>query len=122
MPTALPKALSALLSLLLCTALAWQDAALAAGGQASFFCCPCCNLDRANCATPACCAKPSESRVPVTPAPLPANSGNEFHALVSSTFPLLKLPSSDPNESAFAPFPVTAGALPIFQRDCSLLI
>jgi len=126
MAKALKRTSSALLALVLAIATGWQGALLADAGQTvpvSKLVCKCCDFDPAKCATPTCCARPTDnSRAPVTPAVPRPSSGIERHALAPAAFTLPTLPPSTLHEPALRPPPVQAGAVPIFQRDCSFLI
>jgi hypothetical protein len=125
MAKALQKTSSALLALLLAIATGWQGAYLAdaAPVPASKPVCKCCDYDPAKCATPACCVRPTNNnRAPVVPAvPRPA-SGTERHAVAVTLLTRSTLPRFTLHDLSFAPPPIQAGAVPIFQRDCSFLI
>jgi len=126
MAKALQRTSSALLALLLAIATGWQGALLADAGQTvpvSKPVCKCCDFDPAKCATPACCAWPADnSRAPVTPAAPRPSSGTERHALAPAALTLSTLPRSTLDKRAVRPPSVQAGAVAIFQRDCSFLI
>jgi len=126
MAKALQRTSSALLALLLAIATAWQGALLADAGQTvsvSKPVCKCCDFDPAKCATPACCAWPADnSRAPVTPVtPRPA-SGTERQAIAVIPLAISTLPRFSVHELPFPSASIQAGAVPIFQRDCSFLI
>lgn len=123
MSQVLQKASSALLALLLTVATGWPGLSLAESRTASKPVCKCCDYDPANCATPACCARPADnSRAPVAPAAPCPTSGTERHAIAAT--PLAVAPHAPValHEIPFAITPVHGGAVPIFQRNCSFLI
>ena len=124
MRAALNKSLSVLLGLFLVVITAWQGGSAVASqdSRGSAPTCHCCNSDRTNCATPACCARPSDSRAPVTPAAPRCASGHEWHAIASPSLSVSTLGRLTLRDCPVAPPPVQAGAVPIFQRDCSFLL
>ena len=85
--------------------------------------CCCLGCDFKSCATPACCAKPAGNRAPVSPAPLPSSSQNEWQATAAVLVSLLTLPPPAAHRFAFASHSLApVGAVPIFQRDCAYLL
>src|SRR5258708_7943379 len=126
MAKALQRTSSALLALLLASATGWQSALLADAGQpvpVSKPVCKCCDFDPAKCATPSCCARPADkNRAPITPAAPRRCSGIERHAIAAIPLTISALPRFTVDELPSASLPIQAGAVPIFQRDCSFLI
>ena len=126
MARALQKTLSTLLALVLAIAAGWQGASLADTGPevpAPKPTCKCCDYDPAKCATPACCVRPADNGgAPVVPAPSRPATGIERHAIAASPFALATLPRLALHDLPSASPPIQAGAIPIFQRDCSFLI
>ena len=126
MAKALQRTSSALLALVLAIATGWQGALLADAGQTlpvSKPVCKCCDFDPAKCATPACCAWPTNNnRAPVTPAAPRPSSGTERPAVAAIALTLPTLPRFTLDDLPSVSPPVQAGAVPIFQRDCSFLI
>src|SRR5882724_4203116 len=113
--------------LLLGFALAWQGVFTVAAevdqnprGTKSSCCCTGC--DSMRCATPACCARPSQPSPSSAPIP-PSISQNELQALAASTALLLTLPSH-PTDDLYTTVSslLRVATVPIFQRDCSYLI
>jgi hypothetical protein len=111
--------------ILLGIVLAWQSvttvsAGMGVGGPKSTCCCSGC--DSKHCSTPACCAKPADSRAPVAPASLPV-SQNEWLALATTISScLVPLPVQTDELQARWPASVSVTAIPLFQRDCCYLI
>jgi hypothetical protein len=124
MRVALNKGLSVLLGLLLALILGWQSGSAVASQDSPLAAptCHCCNADRSNCATPACCARPADGRAPATPVVPRCASGSQWHAIAPPSLPLLTLARSTLPSVPLAPPPVQAEAVPIFQRDCSFLL
>src|SRR5437879_1236072 len=96
MRATLQKSLSALLVLLLCIMTGWHGGSAEASqdSSSSASVCKCCDTHRGNCPTPACCARPGDSRAPAAPAAPRSASGNEWHALPLSPITLLTLSRS----------------------------
>jgi len=125
MARALQTISSALLALVLVVATAWQGASIASAGRStpvSKPICKCCHFDPARCATPACCARPADSRAPTAPAVPRCASGTEWHAIAPALLTLATLPRPNVDTLPHRPHPLEAGTVPIFQRDCSFLI
>ena len=120
----LQKSLSALLVFLLCIMTGWHGGSAVASqdSSSSASVCKCCDSHRGNCPTPACCVRPTDSRAPAAPATPRSASGNEWHAIPPTSATLLTLSRSTLDPLTTAPPPLHAGAVPIFQRDCSYLI
>src|SRR5262249_15251217 len=118
------KGLTVLMALLFASAVGWQSGSLLAvqPSPSSPPVCQCCNADGSNCATPTCCARPSNSRAPAAPVAPRGASGGERHAIVAGGEPLLAFQGLVIEQLRVRPYPIKAGAIPIFQRDCSLLI
>src|SRR5437868_9378294 len=87
------KSLSVMLALFFSLMAGWQDGSSLASqtSRASPPTCHCCKADRTNCATPACCARPSDDRAPVTPVAPRCAAGHEWHALAPPVLALLML-------------------------------
>src|SRR5207249_1458898 len=84
--------------LLLGFVLAWQGVFTVAGGvnqdaSGTKSSCCCTGCDSTRCATPACCARPSQPPTPSPPARPSSASQNELQALAVSAALLLTLPS-----------------------------
>jgi len=84
--------------------------------------CQCCNADGSNCATPACCARPSNSGAPAAPVAPRCAFGGERYVIVTAGQTLLPLEALAVKQPPVRPSPIQVGAIPIFQRDCSYLI
>jgi len=116
--------LTALLVLMLCVLTCLQSAHAIAGQNPSAATptCKCCDYDPAKCATPACCARPSDNRAPVTPAVPRCVSGNEWQAITTAAPTVSTLPRCSVHELPVRLNPFLVGGVAIFQRDCSYLI
>ena len=70
-----------------------------------------------------CCAKPAERHAPIAPCSVPQNCSKEIHALLAYVISSVSTLPTRPKafSSNYSPLPRTR-AVPIFQRDCSLLI
>ncbi len=70
-----------------------------------------------------CCAKPAEGHAPIAPCSVPQNCSKEIHALLAHIIVSVSILPTSPKAVSFdlSPLP-RAGAVPIFQRDCSFLI
>jgi hypothetical protein len=124
MAVALRKALSVLLVVMLCIMTVWQAGSAVADKipTASTPICKCCDYDPAKCATPACCARPSDSGAPAAPVVPRCASGNEWQAVPIAPLTVSTRPRCTVHELP-VPLPsILVGAVPIFQRDCSFLI
>ena len=113
--------------LLLGFVLAWQGAFPVSAkanqsvlGTQSSCCCPGC--DPAHCATPECCARPSQPS-PSTAPVAPYSPQQELQALAVSAALLLSLPSRPADVLCTTDSSrLRVAAVPVFQRDCSYLI
>jgi hypothetical protein len=114
------KALSTLLALLFFMMAGWQNALALANPAAPA--CSCCNADRSGCATPACCARPSDNREPVTPAAPRCAAGHELNVIATTALTLFTISPFTLYTFSADSAPSRAGAVPIFQRNCSFLI
>src|SRR6266404_5516803 len=87
------KSLSVLLALFFSAIVGWRGGSSLASQtpEAAPPSCHCCNADRSNCATRACCARPADNRAPVTPAAPRCVAGHEWHVLVPPALTLLTL-------------------------------
>src|SRR5665213_1496809 len=113
--------------LLLAFILAGQSYFVASAGNvpvvASHAGCKCCKSGTMKCVMAVCCAQPA-NHVPIAPAPLPASSQNEWHALAASVSSSWLTPpsfSTDELPSYSTSFAAVT-AVPLFQRNCSFLI
>ena len=120
----LQKSLSALLVFLLCIMTSWHgvSAVTSQNSSKSASVCKCCDSHGGNCPTPACCAQPPDSRAPSTPAAPRSVSGNEWHAIPPEPMEIGAWSVRASGALKTAPPFIHAGAVPIFQRDCSYLI
>ena len=118
------KSLSVLLALFFSIIAGWQNGSSLASqtAQASPPPCHCCNPDRSNCATPACCARPADNRSPVTPVAPRCASGQEWHVIAPPALTLLTLQSRTVLGAPVRPSAIQVEAVPIFTRHCSFLI
>jgi len=114
--------------LLLGFVLAWQGVFTVSAGvnqnaRGTKSSCCCTGCDSTRCATPACCARPSQPPIPSSPARPSSASQNELQALAVSAALLLTLPSI-PADDFFTTVSslLRVATVPIFQRDCSYLI
>jgi hypothetical protein len=82
----------------------------------------CCSSGCGHCGSTACCARPADNRAPVTPAVPRCASSQEWLAIAPAPTRLLTLSRSPLNDLSQAPAPIQAGAVPIFQRNCSFLL
>ena len=83
----------------------------------------CCDFQCAKCASPGCCAQPSQPSAPLPPALPPSTSHNEWQALAASVAPILALPSRSADElPSSAAWSSSLTAIPLFQRDCCYLL
>src|SRR4051794_2636600 len=124
MRSTLRKSLYVLLALFFAVAVGWPGAPSLAG-QASAISlppCHCCNADHSHCATPACCARPADNRVPDAPTVPRRASTQEWLAAAPPPTTFLTLHSSTLKNPSVCPRPVQARAVPIFQRNCSFLL
>jgi hypothetical protein len=114
--------------LLLGFILAGQGVFMAAAGNSptgvSHAGCKCCKSGTMKCSMAVCCAGPVRPSAPIGPAPLPASSQNEWHALATSaTSSVLTPPSFSTHEfRSYSPSFAAATAVPLFRRNCSYLI
>src|SRR6266853_6105967 len=112
------KSLSVLVGLFLAVMTAWQGGSAVAsqdsGGSAHT--CHCCNSDGSNCATPACCARPTDDRTPVTPTVPRCASGHQWQAIAPPSLSVSALARLALHDFPGGPPPVQARAVPIFQR------
>jgi len=124
MSARLSKTLTMLVAILIGVVTSWQGVvpSPAAAAPAPMVCKCCGSKHRGKCPTPACCAKPADNHAPVAPASLPTPSQNEWQALAASTANLLTLPLPSVNDLPIGQPHLSFTALPIFQRDCCLLI
>ena len=83
----------------------------------------CCGSGCGSCSAMPCCAKPAERHAPITPCSVPQNCSKEIHALLAHVIASVSILPTRPKAFSFdfSPLP-RAGAVPIFQRDCSFLI
>src|SRR5215467_7618256 len=111
------KGLTVLMALLFASAVGWQSGSLLAvqASPSSEPSCQCCNADGSNCATPTCCAKPSNNRAPAAPVAPRCGFGGERQALVAGGEPLLAFQGLSVEQVPVRPYSVQAGAIPIFQ-------
>lgn len=124
MCVALNKSLSVLLGVFfLALMTAWQGNSAVpneeAGGSVSA--CACCKPNHSNCAMPACCARPTDNRSPLSQVVPPSAPGSEWQAIATPSLALVTLTRSTLDVApALASFKTEA--VPIFQRNCSFLI
>jgi hypothetical protein len=117
------RLIKAALVLLLGFALAGQGAFSAAAAPVAKRSCCCTGCDNKHCATPSCCIKPETPSAPVSPAPLPSSSQNEFHALAAVVTLLTTLPARPVAELPCRLVPVSSVTdIPLFQWNCSYLL
>src|SRR5947209_7929314 len=118
------KTLSATLALFFAIMAGWQGASSLASPAftTSPPPCHCCSADRSSCATPACCARPSDDRAPVTPTAPRFASGQEWHVIAPPALTLLTLHAPTLHRLFICRSPVQPGAVPIFQWGCSYLL
>src|SRR2546423_12458754 len=107
--------------------LAWQGVFSLSGGvnanaRGTRTSCCCTGCDSTHCATPACCARPSQPSPSSAPIP-PSISQNELQALAASAALLLS-PPSHPTDDLYTIVSslLRVATVSIFQRDCSYLI
>src|SRR6266576_4407890 len=109
MVRALQKISSALLVLILAIAMGWQGEA-AVAVSASKQVCKCCDADTAQCATPACCARPADGGgVPASPVAQRFSPGTERLAIAAPSTALRVLPRATLPDPPPAPLSVQAG-------------
>lgn len=114
------KTVKRLLAILSCLLFAGQAIAVqplpSCTAQTVRACACCCGNVKMNC----CAAKPT-SRLPATPAR--TISQNQFLILTLTAMAFTPTPfESARHNFSSADFPSTASAVPIFQRDCAILI
>ena len=83
----------------------------------------CCGSGCGTCSALPCCARPAERHTPVSPASVPQSCSRQIHALLAEFVASAAFLPIKPDEPPCycSPLP-RAGAVPIFQRDCSFLI
>src|SRR2546427_11057654 len=80
----------------------------------------CCDFQCAKCASPGCCAQPSQ---PFALAPPRCTTQNEWQALAVSAALVLALPARSADElPAIAAWSSSLTAIPLFQPDCCYLL
>src|SRR5262245_661018 len=110
------RGLTVLMALLFASAVGWQSDSLVAAqvSPSSRLSCQCCNADGSNCATPTCCARPSNSRAPAAPVAPRCASGSERYAIVAAEEPLLAFQALVIDQRPLRSSAIQVGAIPIF--------